>query len=114
MNPNVEWVLKRPGYQRLLALLGVLILIVGLFVWLIFVPQIEDYAKLLLKTAELQIRLESDQRRADNLPAFKAEYDKMLAQLDQALKELPNGREIPELVSDWVLNLAVGINKRPI
>lgn len=99
MNPNVEWVLKRPGYQRLLALLGVLVLIVGLFVWLIFLPQIEDYTKLLLKTATLQMQLESDQLRADNLPAFKAEYDKMLTQLEQALKELPNGREIPELLS---------------
>jgi type IV pilus assembly protein PilO len=99
MNPKVEWVLKRPGYQRLLMLLGIVFLIVGLFVWMVFLPQMEEYSRLIVQDAKLKITLDSDQRKADNLPTFKAEYEKMLAQLDQALKQLPNGREIPELLT---------------
>ena len=99
MDPKIEWALKRPGYQRLLALLVILALIVGLFVWAIFLPQLETYGKLLLDSATKQVQLDKDQRRADNLPIFKAEYNKMLNQLDQALKQLPNGREIPELLT---------------
>ncbi len=99
MNPNIEWILKRPGYQRLLMLLGVLALIVVLFVWLVFLPQMETYGKLIAQDATLKVKLDSDRRKADNLPRFKEEYNKMLAELDQALKELPNGRDIPELLT---------------
>jgi len=99
MNPKVEWILKRPGYQRLLMLFGVLALIVGLFVWAVFLPQMETYGKLILKDAGLKVQLGKDRRKADNLPKFKEEYNKMLAELDQALKELPNGRDIPELLT---------------
>ena len=99
MNPKVEMILKRPAYQRLLMLLALLLLIVALFVWGVFLPQIETYSALQKQSADLQVKLDSDRRRADNLPRFKAEYDKMLAQLDEALKQLPNGSEIPELLT---------------
>ena len=99
MNPRVEWVLKRPRYQRVLMLMGTLAIIVGLFVWLMFLPKQEEYANLLRRSADLQVKLNSDRRIAANLPTFKAEYEKMLAQLDQALTELPNGREIPKLLT---------------
>jgi type IV pilus assembly protein PilO len=99
MNSNVEWVLKRPGYQRLLMLVAIIALIAGLFVWMIFLPQIETYARLQLSSAGKQAQLEKDRLRANNLPRFQAEYDKLLALLDVALKELPNGRQIPELLT---------------
>lgn len=99
MNPRVEWVLKRPRYQRLLILVGVLALIVCMFVWMIFIPKQELYTQLQSQSASLQVKLEADRRIAANLPKFKAEYEKMLGQLDQALTELPNGREIPKLIT---------------
>jgi type IV pilus assembly protein PilO len=99
MNSNVEWVLKRPGYQRLLMLVAIIVLIAGLFVWMVFLPQVETYAKLQLTSAVKQVKLEKDRLRAANLPRFQAEYDKLLVQLDMALKELPNGRQIPELLT---------------
>jgi type IV pilus assembly protein PilO len=45
------------------------------------------------------VQLEKDRLRAANLPRFQTEYDKLLVQLDMALKELPNGRQIPELLT---------------
>ena len=99
MNPRVEWVLKRPRYQRVLMLMSVLAIIVGLFVWLMLLPKQEEYTVLISQRASLQLKLDSDRRIAANLPTFKAEYENMLAQLDQALTELPNGREIPKLLT---------------
>ena len=99
MNPRIEWVLKRPRYQRLLMLSGSLVLIAGLFVWLVFLPKQEEYAGLISQSASLQLKLDADRRIAANLPTFKAEYEKMLTQLDTALTELPNGREIPKLIT---------------
>lgn len=99
MNPRIEWVLKRPRFQRVLMLAGVIAVILGLFVWLVFIPKQEEYARLIKKSSDLQVKLDADRRIAANLPKFKAEYEKMLAQLDQALTELPNGREIPKLIT---------------
>ncbi len=100
MNPRVEWLLKRPRYQRVLMLVGTLALIAGMFVWLVFIPKQEEYSRLLKQSSDLQVKLDSDRRIAANLPTFKAEYEKMLAQLDQALTQLPNGREIPKLITN--------------
>ncbi len=99
MNPKVEWLLKRPRYQRVLMLVGTLVLIVGIFVWIFFLPKQEEYSRLLKQSSDLQLKLDSDRRIAANLPTFKAEYEKMLTQLDLALTELPNGREIPKLIT---------------
>lgn len=99
MNPQVEWLLKRPRYQRVLMLVGVLAVIVGLFAWLSFIPLQQEHAGLLRQSADLQVKLDADRRIAANLPTFKAEYERMLVQLDQALTELPNGREIPTLLT---------------
>lgn len=99
MNPNVEKLLKLPAYQRLMILLGALALIVGLLVYLFYLPLQEEYGRLKTQNATLQVKVEEDTRIASNLPAFKAEYQKMEQQLESALSELPNDREIPTLLT---------------
>ncbi|ALC16914.1 type IV pilus assembly protein PilO [Desulfuromonas soudanensis] len=99
MNPNVEKLLKLPAYQRLIILLGVLALIVGLLVYLFYLPLQEEYGRLKAQNATLQVKVQEDTRIASNLPAFKAEYQKMEQQLESALSELPNDREIPTLLT---------------
>jgi type IV pilus assembly protein PilO len=99
LNPNVEKLLKLPAYQRLMILLGALALIVGLLVYLFYLPLQEEYGRLKTQNATLQVKVEEDTRIASNLPAFKAEYQKMEQQLESALAELPNDREIPTLLT---------------
>jgi type IV pilus assembly protein PilO len=99
LNPNVEKLLKLPAYQRLMILLGALALIVGLLVYLFYLPLQEEYGRLKTQNATLQVKVEEDTRIASNLPAFKAEYQKMEQQLESALSELPNDREIPTLLT---------------
>jgi len=99
MNPRLEKVLSLPRYQRVLMLCGVLVLIVVGFLYLMYLPEQEELSKFQKKNQTLEAKLREDQRIANNLPKFKAEYEKMKLQLDEALKELPNEKEIPTLLS---------------
>ncbi|OHB33610.1 MAG: hypothetical protein A2X84_14120 [Desulfuromonadaceae bacterium GWC2_58_13] len=99
MDPRLEKVLKLPAYQRGLILLAFMLAIAGLFVYLLYLPLQEEYAGLEKKNNSLQDKLQEDQRIADNLPKFKAEFEKMEVLLGDALKELPNDKEIPNLLT---------------
>lgn len=99
MNPRVEWVLRRPAYQRALMVLGVMALIVAGFVFLMYLPMQDEYQRLQRSNSQLVAKLQEDQSIAANLPRFKAEYEKMKQQLDQAVTELPNEKEIPTLLT---------------
>jgi len=99
MDPRLEKILKLPAYQRGLILLALVLVVVGLFVYLLYMPLQEEYAGLEKKNNSLQAKLQEDQRIADNLPKFKAEFEKMEVLLRDALKELPNDKEIPDLLT---------------
>jgi len=99
MDPRLEKILKLPAYQRGLILLVLMLVIAGLFVYFLYLPLQEEYAGLEKKNNSLQSKLQEDQGIADNLPKFRAEFEKMEALLDSALKELPNDKEIPSLLT---------------
>lgn len=99
MDPRLEKVLKLPLYQRVLILVSLMLVIAGLFVYLMYLPLREELANLKQKDASLHSKIQEDQRIADNLPQFKAEFEKMEALLNDALTELPNEKEIPNLLT---------------
>ncbi len=99
MNPRIDKLLKLPVYQRALILGVLLVLVVGAFVYFLYMPKYEEYQKLLKTGNTLQTKLEQDQRIARDLPKFRAEYDRMNEQLEQALTQLPNDKEIPALLT---------------
>lgn len=51
------------------------------------------------KYSKLESKLQEDRRIASNLPKFKAEFEKLQEQLNDALAELPNKKEIPSLLT---------------
>ena len=99
MNPRVEWFLRRPAYQRALMMLAVMVLVAVAFVFLLYLPKDEEYANLQKENQRVLAKLQEDRRISADLPRFKAEYQKMKLQLDQALTELPNEKEIPSLLT---------------
>lgn len=100
MNPQVEKFLKLPLYQRALILVGFNAAILGACIYFIFLPQYKEYTTLVTKHQQVRDQLAKDQKIADNLPKFKAEYEKMNERLAQALTELPNAKEIPALLTN--------------
>jgi len=99
MDPRIEKILKMPLYQRVLILLILAAVIVGGYVYLLHLPAQEELQRLQKENDRVLMKLQESRRIANNLPRFKAEYEKMQQRLNDALRELPNKSEIPSLLS---------------
>lgn len=99
MDPQIEKLLKLPTKEKV-ALLVLLLLLegAGLYYGLLR-PRIEELKGLKTSHEELQKKVEDSRRIANNLPRFKAEYEQLKKDLDNALTELPNQKEIPSLLT---------------
>ena len=98
MNARVERVFNLPAYQRVLILLVVMALLIAGFYFLFYQAQLEQHANLIKKRDAAAVTLSKNQKIANNLAVYKAEYEKMQAKLDEALSELPLEKEIPNLL----------------
>lgn len=98
MDPRVESFLRRPLYQRILVLASLMALVVVAFYFLFYEAQIQKKDQLAKRLQTVQSQLAENQRIAANLPRFRAEYEKLQEQLDDALSELPDSKEIPKLL----------------
>ncbi|MBK7972265.1 MAG: type 4a pilus biogenesis protein PilO [Deltaproteobacteria bacterium] len=95
---TADTLIELPFQKKLIALVVVIVVILGLYLYLSYVPKRaeiqskdDEINKLTNEKAEKEII-------AANLDAFKKEYEKLDAKLAQAVKMLPNEREIPELL----------------
>jgi type IV pilus assembly protein PilO len=99
MNPQVEKFIKLPFYKRFLIVFVLLLSIAGAFYFFAFVPKMDEYKELVTKSETLQAEIVQKKSISDNLARFREEYDKMQQRLDESLKELPNDKELPELLT---------------
>ena len=99
MNPRLEKLLKLPRYQRIAISLVVLGLIAGGFFYFLYLPNHQELKNLQKKHQALQKDLQEDQKIAKNLNRYRSEYQGMKKELENALKELPNKKEIPSLLT---------------
>lgn len=99
MNPQVEKFIKLPFYKRFLIVFVILACITGAFYFFAFMPKINEYKSLVKKSEALQSEIVQKRSIADNLGSFRKEYEKMQQRLQESLKELPNDKEIPELLT---------------
>lgn len=99
MNPQVEKFIKLPFYKRFLIVFVLLAGISAAFYFFAFVPKMEKYKELVKKSETLQSEIVQKKSIADNLGRFRDEFEKMQQRLEESLKELPNDKEIPELLT---------------
>jgi len=103
MNPSVEKlfekVFKLPNKQKAALLLLTLILVGAAFFFLLIKPKYEQFKSLQVKLDDLQNQIQENKKIADNLPKLKREYEQLKRELDAALTELPNQKEIPSLLT---------------
>ena len=83
---------------RIAIFVGTLVLLAGLFFYFVYLPKSEEIAKTRDEIAKLQQRLSQAIVRAKALKKFEAEYAEADAQFQEALKLLPNTKEIPSLL----------------
>jgi type IV pilus assembly protein PilO len=83
---------------RIAIYLVTIVLLAGLFIWFYYIPKSEEIAQTREEIAKLQQKLDQAKVRAKALKKFEAEYAEVDAQFQEALKLLPNTKEIPTLL----------------
>jgi len=99
MDPQIEKILKLPTRQKFALLALVLVLEAAAIFYALYQPRMNAYAALQTRLEDLQRQIQENRRIANNLPRYKSEYEQLKKDLDSALTELPNQKEIPALLT---------------
>ena len=99
MDPKIEKILKLPNSQKIALLAFIFVLLGAGFFYGLLQPKMKVLKELQLRQADLSKQIQENKRIADNLPKFKKEFEQLKIDLDSALTELPNQKEIPSLLT---------------
>ncbi|MCK4503574.1 MAG: type 4a pilus biogenesis protein PilO [Desulfuromonadales bacterium] len=99
MNAKVDKILNLPVYQRALIVVVIMALIAAGFYYFLYQDQLKQHSSLITQRENAQKQLNKNQKIANNLEVYRAEYEKMQVKLDAALGELPLKKEIPNLLT---------------
>lgn len=83
---------------RIAILVGMVVVLGGLFVYLYEMPKQEELSKARESIAALETKLNQTKARAARIKQFQEELAQVDAQFQEALKLLPNTKEIPSLL----------------
>lgn len=83
---------------RILILVGAVVLFGGLFTYFVYIPKTTEIAKTKKNINKLNKRLTQAIKRSKRLPKLNAELALRDTQYEEALKLLPNKKEIPNLL----------------
>lgn len=95
---NLDSVLKLPLQKRVLILVAVNIVIAGLIYWLFTGPKSDEVKRLNVNLQDLNAKLAENRAIAADIPKFLKEKEEMENKLKAAVAQLPNEKEIPDLI----------------
>jgi type IV pilus assembly protein PilO len=98
-NKTIDKLIKIPNSQKIGILLFIMCAMIVAYIYNIFMPQRDFYTVQKENLVKLQAKYNEQQSILSNLPRFKAELKLLQMQFDEALKMLPNDREIPDLIT---------------
>jgi type IV pilus assembly protein PilO len=99
LNALLDNILERPTAQKLVILVVLVVLIVALYYTFLYTPQAEEIRSLAESIESAEKDKVSKQRLAANLPRLQKELKDLDAQLKQAVAQLPNKKEMADLLS---------------
>jgi len=99
MDPRIEKIFRLPSKQKILILTLTLLLIAVGFYFAIIKPKQEELKSFQNRLAELKTQVEENRKIADNLPRLEREYFQLNNELQKALTELPDQKQIPLLLT---------------
>ncbi len=97
---SMDTFVKLPTAKKVMILLIAVFVIVGLYGYLAYLPQREEIRRLSDQRDKKLKELSESRAVAKNLERFEREVGQLEAQLKEALTQLPNQREIPELLKN--------------
>ncbi len=99
MDPNVEKILKLPTKQKILILVLVLIFEAAALFWFLYLPKYSELTAINAELTKLQGEISEKTVVANNLTKLQVEFSQLNKELNLALTELPNSKEIPSLLT---------------
>jgi len=99
MHPQVEKIIQLPLPKKLAGIAVTLIALGAGFFFGLEQPKLTELKGLQGKLDKINTDINETRKVANNLPKFKAEYEGLKKDLDSALTELPNSKEIPSLLT---------------
>ena len=97
---SLDTILALDRKKKILILAGVLVLLAGLYGWLLFLPAQNTITELDKELSGLLQKKAEQEAIVQNLAAFKREYRHLQQSLDQAMAQLPDKKEIPSLLEN--------------
>ncbi len=97
---TVDSILKLPSSKKILILIGILAVVAGFYFYLFFIPAQEELRASRAELDKLMKELNEGRMITRDLEKFKAQLEKLNAELNSALTQLPNEKEIPEILKN--------------
>lgn len=95
---TMDSILKLPTPKKVLILVVILVAIAGLYLYALIIP-IQDELKVAKRElSKLEQELNNSKAIARELPKFKEQVGRLNEELKNALTQLPNEKEIPEIL----------------
>ena len=98
MHESIENVLETPVHIRIAILLGTLVLVAAGFWWYSYTPILEELGTAREEIDSLKLQIAEKRGIAANLDKFEDEVQRLDVELNRALRELPDKREIDQLL----------------
>lgn len=95
---TMDSILKLPTPKKVLILVVVLCAIAGLYLYFFFAPAKDELDAAQRELSKLESELNSSRAVAKDLEKFKEQVAKLNEELKNALTQLPNEKEIPEIL----------------
>lgn len=95
---TVDSILGLPTSKKVLILIGILGLIAGMYIYLFFIPLQDNLKALRGELDKLLKELNEGKMITKDLEKFKSQVEQMNVELADALTQLPNEKEIPEIL----------------
>lgn len=99
MDLGIDKIAKLPNKQKIALLILLLLVEVAVLFFLLIQPKYNELKGLDEQLANLQQQVQENRILAARLPILQKEYDHLTRQLEAALTELPNQKEIPKLLT---------------
>ena len=99
MNELLDRILEMPVRQRVLLLVAIVFVVFGGYAYLIYWPRTDEIAEKEQTVVSLREDRERKATLVANLPQAKQEVADLDAALKQAIAQLPDTKEIPDLLS---------------
>jgi type IV pilus assembly protein PilO len=97
---SIDSILKLSTQKKVLILVAILCVIVGLYLYAFFLPQQESLKVARVELSRLAKELNESKAITRDLQKFKEQVQKLNEELKTALTQLPNEREIPEILKN--------------